>query len=307
VVDALNNAIKDSIGYLSLYRLPDNLVKILDDDNSSDFEFREYIEDALVRQLKQSIPIHLKNNLRDALGTDAVTGIYIEPVKDSAAFVSNRSITLDVKPVKRLATAAMHEVVDILYDNYDSGERAKGFYKATKEIGDGDRFYWREIYYKTNKTVEQYASTILHELVHVLQHTAQHKKGRRHRDFEYRSYLDKHKGEFRDLVSAPHDKDDRYFNLYLASPQEIAAFAHEAALRLIKDYSFDQIDSIEGFYKVDASDIVDYVNQITSNRFKEPKTRQEQLVKRRYITLVYKEVQSYIQSRIDSFKKQNPV
>jgi hypothetical protein len=307
VIDALNDAIRDSIGYLALYRLPDDLAATLVDENASDFDVREYIENGLVRFLKETIPIRLKNNLREALGGDIVTSIYVEPTKNSSAFVSNRSITLDLKPVKRIASNAMHTLMDILYDNYDTNERVNGFYKATKEIGNGDKFFWREIYYETNKLVQEYTSTILHELVHVIQHQAQHQQGRRHRDFEYRSYLDTHKGEFRDLVSAPHEKDDRYFNLYLSSPQEIAAFAHEAALRLIRDYGFNEIDSAEGFYNVEASDIVSYVNQITGQRFKEPKTRQEQLVKQRYIKLVYQEVQRYIQYRIASFKKKNPV
>jgi hypothetical protein len=135
----------------------------------------------------------------------------------------------------------------------------------------------------------------------VIQHRRQERK--KFTDYEYRSYLDKHKGEFRNIVSGPHNRDEKYFNLYLASPQEIAAFAHEAALQLIKDYSLDEIQSADDVHRIDARDIVDYVDSVTGNRYKNPKTPKEQSVRNRYMKLVYQEVHRYIESKLSRLKK----
>ena len=82
--------------------------------------------------------------------------------------------------------------------------------------------------------------------------------------------------------------------MYYASPQEIAAFAHQMAMSVIKAYDLNNVERLQDIPKIDSEDIVINVNQRLNNRFAKPRNPQEVKVRRRYLKLVYQEVQRYI-------------
>jgi hypothetical protein len=131
--------------------------------------------------------------------------------------------------------------------------------------------------------------TIVHEVVHVIQHRAQ--KGR---DIEYRSYLGK-KDEFKKVASNPDRYDDpEWARLYYSSPQEIAAFAHNMAQDVLSRYGRNP----EVFSKnITAKDFVYALRHILGNQYKEPSNARERAVLKRYLKLAYQEVQRYIERR----------
>lgn len=142
------------------------------------------------------------------------------------------------------------------------------------------------------RNIDDIASNFIHELVHVRQHIPQFKKGRD--ETEYRSYLDKTKGEFGKVIANPQDSTElkqRYWDLYVASPQEIAARAHQAAIRVIKDTGLNAVRDIEEIPK--KNQILADVNQYAREQFKTPENPKETQVFNRYIKLIYQEVDRY--------------
>lgn len=152
------------------------------------------------------------------------------------------------------------------------------------------------------RTIDDIASIFLHELVHVRQHIPQFQKGRD--STEYRSYLDKTKGEFYKTDPSPQDSPEvkkRYWNLYVSSPQEIAARAHQAAILIIKDTGLNTVQALHDLPKKNS--VLAQVTRYARDQFKEPENPQETQVLNRYIKLIYQEVDRYydrIKQKLDN-------
>jgi hypothetical protein len=142
-------------------------------------------------------------------------------------------------------------------------------------------------------------STIIHELTHVVQHSRQRQKGRA--GLEYRSYLDPRKQMFPD--NSKFD-DPVYRRMYKASPQEMAAFAHEKVLQLmrpvLKDPEYYNINNPD-YSEKDKQDIINelnrklkYIPTYASQLFPDPSTPLEQKIYQRYVKLMYQEAQRFI-------------
>ena len=300
---AINNAVQESVGAIASFGISDQARKNIMNDEGSYTVIRDDVESKIKSALKSNLARFIKDDLNKVLGDYVISGVDFQPITGNTnAYVNGTYMVLNEKVISKFAAKSAEKLIDMVYNSYNTGEeRLAGLYDFAKDIARGDRRAWGDIHYDIRHTVDQLTSTILHELVHVIQHRRQERNN--FTDFEYRSYLDKHKGEFKKLASGPHEHNDEYFNLYLASPQEIAAFAHEAALTLIKDYSLDEIQSANDVYSIDARDIVDYVDSITGNRYKNPKTPKEQSVRNRYMKLIYQEVHRYIESKLARLKK----
>lgn len=150
------------------------------------------------------------------------------------------------------------------------------------------------------KILTEIANTVVHELVHVVQHAKQ-----KHRPTtEYRSYLSRNKNEFHSLSRSvqaskfdPSTRDyARWMHLYRASPQEITAFAHDIANRIISDNQLDSYD-----VQVGAITMSELTPQIVNaiKLYLHPNTRIEQKIFNRYVKLVYLELKNYIDQLID--------
>lgn len=145
--------------------------------------------------------------------------------------------------------------------------------------------------------INDMVDTILHELVHVIQHRRQaHRLG----DLEYRSYLDRKKGELKNLYRGPEQGwaygDPQWQRLYRASPQEIAAFAHNMAGQIIRAFGLDE-PLEEPYPTITAADFVRELRKIVGNQYRDPNNPQERAVLNRYLKLAYQEVQRYLERK----------
>ncbi len=122
--------------------------------------------------------------------------------------------------------------------------------------------------------------------MHVAQHHAQFKKGRK--KTEYRSYLQKDKSKFHQGVDKMHNKEalsDQETEAYYGSPQEINARSHQTALEFLKD-SLDSGMTVEEIKQSVADNLQGYME----NRFHKPNDRQRYALYKRFAKQVYQEV-----------------
>lgn len=203
------------------------------------------------------------------------------------------SVTLNTKFIEELT----ERIYDLLFKYVESG------YSGDEDFYD---YFWRIIRktdwsdeIKGDRTIPQiiyhWSSIFIHELVHLRQHRPQLEKGRL--STEYRSYLDKFKGEFLKLHSSfedDSDYNDRWWDLYKASPQEISARAHQAALTIL-DYYIKYPDQLEYFDAEELRRIYKSVPEfIAHSYYKKPETPRERLVYRRYIQKTIEQINDFI-------------
>lgn len=159
--------------------------------------------------------------------------------------------------------------VDVLFSNVDRVIR-DGFYSIGRN------------------TAEELSLTIEHEMVHVFQNFEQYYL--RGRPSDYRSYLEKDPEKFDTIMR---DKTDpRHWAIYHASPQEITAFSHELASKIIRDYNLNVYN--KNIEKIDANTILFYVKSHLEASIPYPKTSDEVKVYQRYARLVYSTLANHI-------------
>lgn len=279
------------------------------DYNASDREFiklmtMEYEQNLIVSEIGMGI----KHAINQQLGNDIVEHVYFKKMNDGGeAF--DRTIALSGVYLRKIADLVIKELISMTVNNFDQKDYSKGFFSLCEEAAHGDRFVVETINQAIYETVYKLVDTIIHELTHVLQHHPQLVKGKQ--DTEYRSYLDRKKGEFEKLHRSEFgnpERSERWWNLYYASPQEMAAFAHNAALYIIRSYGMHSATDPRELYNMTPEDIIDGINAILSKypmgkHFKTPKTAKEQQIRNRYIKLVYMEVQKYIKEKLASLQK----
>ena len=243
----------------------------------------------------------IKKTLTQELGKNVVRRFTFADLGDTTrGEASNTTIRVNKDTVDKIAKAAVTKVMDMILDNYGEGELTGGLWYIIKEIGRGDRHYVSYLLDDNKKRIGEIASTLVHEVVHVLQHTSQNKIGRH--GHEYRSYLGK-KDEFAKLNTKRKrtpEEDERHYKLYMASPQEMAAFAHEIAVKIVNDFDLRDPRDLEDFNRaasaISAESIIDYVKEKTES-YVLPQNRKELPVYKRYIKLVYQELMRYIEKR----------
>jgi hypothetical protein len=299
VTDAIRNAVKHSLAQLlpKLEKLPKKAAAGIESDESNPKAFKEYVTKHL--DISASLSKYILDSLNSEIGSTMVSNVDFEETDEGErGYSRERGIFLDIRYKSAVTRKIIETLLGEAYENYEPGERVKGFAFMARMAASGDRYYWGMIHYEIDRIVAAMVRTTLHELVHVMQYSSQEVKGRS--GIEYRSYLDKHKGEFRSHIDDPKadlgpDETERFYNLYLSSPQEIAAFAHEAALDIISSYESNS--SPEAFNELTQDDIVNAVDRVTSERFKDPKTRLELMVRKRYMKLAYLEVIRFINAQ----------
>lgn len=111
--------------------------------------------------------------------------------------------------------------------------------------------------YKFGDTVNELIGTYIHELVHI----QQHKNQPIDKPTAYTSYGTKNKDKFKKSIdninSGQYSNED--LKLYKASPQEIPAFAHNAAISIIHDAMIDGNTSDKEDLKYYISVLDDYI------------------------------------------------
>lgn len=208
-------------------------------------------------------------------------------------------------------------IVDIFYDSYYSGnENQLNALKLMFQSSGRNTLIFKIIdYVNRRKVIDEMIGTFIHEVVHVAQHAIQQALGRE--KTEYRSYLEKNKEKF--LASFAKDLADQYINselmnrLHAGSPQEIGAFVHNIALNIIKSYYFDEtpLDQLKYYTDIKSpyyrenttalrTDIVHAVRDHLVARNIRPESRIEKEIYKRYMKMVYLEIQKYLEWLIKS-------
>lgn len=254
--------------------------------------------------LNEKISKLIQVKLGREIGKDVnLTVSFDETEPNVTGLADNTEIILSNRYLKKLSKEIITRVQNSVTMSYPIEEWVNATFFTFKMLGSQDKYLTSVILSDSEKTIDGIIDTTLHELVHVIQHHRQFQKGRP--DTEYRSYLDKKKGEFSNLYgSGPLSDQDknRYYQLYYASPQEIAAFSHNIAMSMIRAYDIKNAKSKEDLAQIDAGEIVSFVKEYFRQRYSDPKNQKEYAVFKRYAKLVYQEVQRYIENISKSFK-----
>jgi hypothetical protein len=193
---------------------------------------------------------------------------------------------------RKLGNLIVNNLLKKVLLEYEPAEQVAGVYFVIKMIA-SDPGIVNDLTIDSKMLVNTMVSVILHELVHVIQ---DHKQSGRP-ESEYRSYLDKTKGEFDSLhnkANLSSNDQTRYHNLYLASPQEMASFSHEIALSIIAGRGLNTVKSAAAIPKISEQDIITALSQKLRGRFRDPTNPKEYAVFKRYVKLIYLELARYI-------------
>lgn len=157
-----------------------------------------------------------------------------------------------------------------------------------------------KIVQQSYKAIDYMAEILIHEIVHLIQQERQPGTNK-----DYRSYLAKDKNRFYDAMTNMASPED--WEIYLASPQEIPAHAHQLVYRLIsqaqqgkslKSLPADEIPYVIQELKDTLRDVASGMSESgdTLKRYMRFNTTDPQKMKvfKRFMKSVYQEVQNYI-------------
>lgn len=310
LVNAARSAICKTLG--SLYDFKNEYSKEqaeLDSDDGDHKQFEQLMKQHFRERIQDEMIDTLEKKFNQAVGWRVVNSLSVGKDIGVNGLASGRDIVLNAKFLEIITKRVMDKLFNALINSYNGNERSDGFFYMVRMLGQEDRLLKYEILYNTDKIINRMISTFLHEVVHVQQHGRQ--AMRPGLDTEYRSYLDKTKGEFSNLHSNEWNSSDghseRWWNLYLSSPQEIAAIAHQVALEVIRAYGFNEATSIEelDIKNLRAQDIGYKIDEILYGRFKDSNDPRERRVRQRYFKLAYKEVVAYLRHKVQTIEKQS--
>lgn len=265
--------------------------------NDRSYPFRTQMVNLFTKYLATDIAKEFKN-------LKTIDGVQVDTIKfiksEYGGYAQGTDLYIGSIIIKNIARTTIDTIDQFCIDA--SGEypdRVITFFTMCAIIADGvdrhSKFLLNEILDQIQSGVDSIINTLTHELVHTSQHGRQFQKGRS--NLEYRSYLDKKKGEFISLHNNKDwNKNPRARELYYASPQEIPAFAHEIALYIIRAYALPEITSVEEISTVTPEDITYAMSRypMIASLATNPDPRAKK-VYQRYAKLVYLEVQNYIQ------------
>jgi hypothetical protein len=238
---------------------------------------------------------------------------YYNDVGDTVSFIqtnvdgyaSGLTIVINETYLQEITTKIIYNLVDAARNSYNQGERLDGlwndFVKNAIDRKMNDRVSLEGLDDGVKSNINKIVDIFIHELVHTIQHTQQYKKTK---SPTYTSYLGKTKdfNKLHDLKlndKLPPEETEKYQSMYLASPQEIAAHAHNIALEFIHSWGLDDTDpeNLNSIIRniTEYNGIVDSIDSYLRNRFKGATDKRTQQVYKRYMKLVYNEVMKYIQ------------
>lgn len=262
-------------------------------------KLHESLQNALASRISQIVKVKLSR----ALGNEIPLNISFGDVGKSNAIATDTDITVSPKYVKQISKKIIENVYSNVIESYDLEHQVDGAFYTFKLVGSQDKTVTPTVLEDTDTVINSLVDVVLHELTHVVQHHKQLSKGRT--DTEYRSYLDSKKGELGGINASGADlnaTDDRYYDLYYASPQEIAAHANEMAMAAIRKYNLRKAKSEQDITPITAEEISSFVRKYIKDRYSDPKTPKEHQVFKRYAKLVYQEIQRYVDRIRKTFK-----
>lgn len=299
--DPLIAAIKEEvIDVTKRMSVKDNLVPQDVKDHAIKNVSMSGVTKAITPEFVRLLSVRLSKRISDLIKKE--TGMYstlrFEQSKVGGS-ADRTDVSININTLERLIPLIIENIMQITLDNLGSeDELYRDFFKSLNTYA--DKIFNSYSSRDSDRIIEELVNTIIHEYVHIAQHTQQFKKGRS--DLEYRSYLTKDKPKFYSAINKMHagEADDESYKLYRASPQEIAAFAHNAALKYIRDIDPDALE----YYKRDLNkDLTGYMEDM----FSDPTNRQEYKIFKRFHKLMYLEVVRYIEQLEKKQKDNAPV
>lgn len=239
--------------------------------------------------MKQLVALAIQDTI--VKDTNIPCSVEFQKLKTSG-HASGLDIVINSDVIQSLAEDMLEKVYQITIDSLDSEENlVPTFFKICRTTG--EYITRRGLDRDVERNVENLVSVVIHELVHVVQHNQQYKKGKT--STEYRSYLSKNNKDFYSSINKIHNSEhnDKDYRLYRGSPQEIAAFAHEAALKFIRyiDLEYIDVEYIKDLKKDLPRELEYYIERM----FNDPKNADEYKVFKRFNKLMYQEVVRYIE------------
>ena len=297
--DAVNGSVITTLGYIK--NLQDQHAETLDLVNRTNGNLSQltsamltdtvnYLEQGIVKELK---PVVFAIVDRES-GADNRTNKNVNYAKDFEFSFDDTNIggsayNFVIEISKNLLVRIQKNTLRYLADyakknNYSEEALGDAFFASIDDTVENPQ----ELLEYLSELTNQLTTTVIHEMVHIVQNWKQFKAGRN--DKQYRSYLVKDPEKFYQsterLNTADEQPDD--WKWYHASPQEIAAYAHTIALDIIKDYQLSA-------YNIDSNTIIAYVKQHLKDSMPNPSTQQEVQIYRRYLKLAYQECMQYVQ------------
>lgn len=274
-------------------------------------EFRESMYYVFSDILKVRLSEQLTKDLKKLnIGVTKVKFKYLPETINAHVLPDSNIIEINQSFLKYISESVIDQLMESVMDNIDyPEEKAFKFFEISEKASEGDNHWFRNLVYRLPDTFREISSVVVHELVHVVQHHSQ--RGRKSFDTEYRSYLDKKKGEFYNLAgSRSSDEESRYDKLYYASPQEITAFAHQFALDILRAWDIDNAEEVEqlpsmGADGVDHKEIVTSIKRGIIRKLNNPDNPQELKVYKRYLKLIYQEVVRGIEAKKEELLKKS--
>lgn len=205
---------------------------------------------------------HINNNIPEV--QKKVT-VFFKPIDPDNGEARGYSVIINVKFINSIVRTLIKFMANIVARE---DEPFDSFFSVTSDDVE-DRFDISQI-----PSSEEMTQVFVHELVHVVQHLKQSHRS----ETEYRSYLERDKNKFQSAMSKKLSDAD---HLYYASPQEVAAFAHDIVSNILKDMQGKNVsrNDIQNAVK-------DRIGSFFPNR-EDPKIKK---VYNRYLKLVYQEL-----------------
>lgn len=243
--------------------------------------------------LSDSLATVMADNLHSVCQTIpnvTVNTVSVQPLSSDGA--ANK---LDIFINRKYTNELINQLIDLIYDRIPSNiMKSPAAPQTCSQVFD---IITKELIPVATRSkpmqsiISEIANIFIHELVHVSQNSPQVNKKRD--SLAYTSYLDnkKLKGSRNELhsLNTQGDRSPRFFQLYYASPQEMAAYAHNIAQNIIREFRIEKRNRppINTVAQVIPDKVRVYMN---------PTNSKEQSIFNRYVKLVYKELDSYYTS-----------
>ena len=313
IADSIRQGILDELGFAvrQMYYKKKNIPEWVIDEVNYNNDFHEiipYLRDFMYIQVRVRVSAVIQDVLSKIPNLQHPGKVEVRFVSlpdNVSGQVSNLTMFLANRFLMRITNLLVEHWIETTLDNIDNtGSVVDQLFRQAlaTDIALPDHVYSVEI--------DDLISTVIHEAVHIVQHDRQ-----QHRppptsgtdkdtpSLEYRSYLERNPEKFAKVLdkvtSGTYDTDSAY-KIYRASPQEIAAFAHQSAYSVIKSLGIDFL-SLDKIRKVN-SKLPTLLARYGDTVFKGTKDPVELKVYKRFMKLMSQEVLSRIEARVDQLK-----
>ena len=249
------------------------------------------LRNELKLELEKQLARNLKKIIKDKMGISKITIKFSDELDDegTSGQAEDSVVTMAGSYTKRIATSVIQLLNTYCRETYPQGLLVNGLFRALEMTGKKTDTFLKIGIAPVKKIINGFMVTFIHELVHIIQQQREYKK---HKDTSYTSYLGT-----KAFHNVTDETSDEFNRLYYASPQEIGAFAHTFATRLIIKMGIDRITDPNKLPKVTEEAIKAEIKNRVGEMYQNPSSKVEYGIFKRYLKLVYLEFAYYIESR----------